>query len=93
MKWLLFLAICSIATAQPLATTAWKVDNTATQPPVKQGSKMVVFDLLSFSGTIGNATFSNATHVIQIVAAQEGDRLNEIPYTCTNGQLIIVDSR
>ena len=89
------LVACSLFTlsaiAQPLAVNVYS--GTTSQSPVKQGAKQVTFDLIGFSGTIGNATFSAATQVVQILATQDGDRLSDIPYTATGGTLVIVDVR
>ena len=89
------LVACSLFTlsafAQPLAVNVYT--GTTAQSPVKQGAKQVTFDLIGFTGTIGNASFSGATQVVQILATQDGDRLNDIPYTATGGTLVIVDVR
>lgn len=66
---------------------------TTSQSPVKQGAKSVTFDLVGMTGTIGNASFSSATIVLKIDAMQDGDRLNDIPYTVTGGSLVIIDVR
>jgi hypothetical protein len=79
------------ALASPLGVTVYSA--TTPQSPVKQGAKSVTFDLKGFSGTIGNATFSSETIVLKISADQDGDRLNDIPYTVTGGTMIIVDVR
>ena len=77
--------------ASPLSVTAYNA--TTPQSPVRQGAKQVTFYLTSYSGVIGNATFSNQSATLQILATQDGDRLNAISYTVTGGTLIIVDVR
>ena len=89
------LVACSLFTlsaiAQPLSVNVYA--GTTPQSPVKQGAKQVTFDMISYSGTIGNATFASTTQVVQILATQDGDRLNDIPYTVTGGTLVIIDVR
>jgi len=88
---LILLLLVSSAFASPLTVNVYT--GTTAQSPVTQGAKQVTFDLISFSGTIGNATFSSATQVIQILATHDGDRLNAISYTVTGGTCIIIDVR
>ena len=90
------LVACSLFTlsaiAQPLAVNVYT--GTTAQSPVKQGAKQVTFDLIGFTGTIGNAsTTSNTIKGVQLLASQDGSRLNDISYTVTGGTLIIVDVR
>lgn len=77
--------------ASPLAVNVYT--GSTSQSPVKQGAKSVTFDMVGFTGTIGNASFSNVTLAFPITATQDGDRLNDISYTVTSGTLIIVDVR
>ena len=88
---LIFLVSCVSAFASPLAINAY--EGTTSQSPVKQGAKEIIFHMISFSGTIGNATFSNVNQTVDLAAAQDGDRLNDIPYTVTSGNLYIIDLR
>ena len=89
---LILLLIPTLAFSGQLGVTVYS--GTTAQSPVKQGAKSVTFDLVGFSGTISNATFSNITLVLPaIMSGQDGDRLNDIPYTVTGGSLIIIDVR
>lgn len=81
----------STARAAPLAVSVY--NGTTSQSPVKQGAKQVTFCISGFTGTIGNASFSNLTQVLQILAPQDGDRLNDIQYTVTSGVCVIIDVR
>ena len=85
-----FLFSCS-AFADNLSVNVY--NGTTAQSPVKQGAKQVTFFMISFVGTIGNATVSSTSQNVQILAAQNGDRLGDIPYTVTSGTLIIFDVR
>ena len=93
MKWLaiLFLSSCVSTFASPLTINAYEA--TTSQSPIQQGSKEIVFLMISFSGTIGNATITNGNQNIDISAAEDGDRLGAIPYTVTGGNLYIIDVR
>ena len=85
------LFVCSVF-ADNLSVNVYNA--TTPQSPVKQGAKQVTFFLALFQGTIGNATFSsNTSTTLQILAAQDGDRLSDIPYTVTSGTLVIFDVR
>ena len=89
------LAACSLfafsSVAAPLSVTVYKADSS--QSPVKQGTKQITFLMISFQGTIGNATFTATTQNTQVLAAQDGDRLGDVPYTVTGGTLIIFEVR
>ena len=91
---LVFLLLCGSiisALASPLAVNVYS--GTTPQSPVRQGAKQVTFDMIGYSGTVGNSSFISATAVVQILAAQSGDTLNAIPYTVTGGTLVIVEVR
>jgi hypothetical protein len=65
---------------------------------VNRGCAQVVFVMTGvWTGTIGNAAFSNATAtqtVLPISAVGDGQRLGEIPYTIAGaGSLIICEVR
>lgn len=64
---------------------------TTAQSPVKRGCTQVTFDLVGYSGVIGNATFSNITTILTVQANQAGDVLGAISYTVTGGTLIIIE--
>lgn len=54
----------------------------------------VSFTLSGFTGTIGNASFSNLTLSIPVNSAYQsgsGQRLNPIPYSVTSGTLVITE--
>ena len=88
---LILIASCISLFASPLAINSY--EGTTSQSPIKQGSKEIVFIMVSFSGTIGNATFSNGNQIVDISGFQDGDRLSDIPYTVTGGNLFIIDVR
>lgn len=64
---------------------------TTPQSPTKAGCTQVVFDMIGYTGTIGNASFSNVTHILNIQVGRDGDRLNQIPYTVSSGTLVIAE--
>lgn len=66
---------------------------TGTNKRVSSGCKYVMFDLVGYSGQIGNVTYSNITKQIQVFTGQDGDRLSDIPYTVTSGTLNILEVR
>ena len=52
------------------------------------------FTLSGFTGTVGNASFSNLTLSIPVMSAYQsgaGQRLNPIPYSVSSGTLIITE--
>ena len=93
MKWLIACLICSSTFANTLSVNIYNA--TTPQSPIKQGAKQVTFfTATNFTGTIGNAsTTSNTIKGVQLLASQDGSRLNDISYTVTGGTLIIVDVR
>ena len=93
MKWLtaILLTWCVSAFASPLTINAY--EGTTSQSPIKQGAKEIYLMMVSFSGTIGSATFSNINQNVDLAASQDGDRLNDISYTVTGGNLYIIDIR
>lgn len=64
---------------------------TTAQSPVKRGCTQITFDMIGYSGVIGNATFSNVTAVLPISVGRDGDLLGAISYTVTGGTLVIVE--
>lgn len=83
----IFLSFSSFAS--DLSTSIYS--GTTSQSPTKPGCVQVIFDMIGYSGVIGNATFSNVTHVLSIAPGRDGDRLNQISYTVTGGTLVIVE--
>lgn len=63
------------------------------QSPVRRGCVQIVLVGVSFSGKIGNATFSSFTNVILLSAVGDGQTLGELSYTVTGGTLHVVEIR
>lgn len=85
------LVTSALADQQIIAYSA-----TTAQSPIKRGCEQIIFACLSFTGTIGNATFSSAfTGVIPVSAVGDGQALGAVPYTVTSGanSLTIIEVR
>jgi hypothetical protein len=66
---------------------------TAAGTQVKGGTVQIVFDLDGFTGTIGNASYSNKTLIFTLQAAQDGRELGAVSYTVSSGTLRITEVR
>ena len=56
-----------------------------------RGAVYVLFDLVGFSGTIDNVTYSSITKLLPITTNHPDARLNAIPYTVTGGALNVAE--
>ena len=81
MKWILFLAICSVAGASPLSVTG-SSSGILNGLSTSAGDVQISFVLRNASGVIiGNAAFPASQFVsLPINAWQHGDRLNSLSY-------------
>lgn len=67
---------------------------TGTGKTTAQGDVYVSFTLIGFTGSVGNASFSNASVSIPIQSGYQGgvgQRLAAIPYSVTSGSLVITE--
>jgi hypothetical protein len=96
MKRLLCLFIialtCSFAAADQFGQRQVSVHPLTGTGTIKHGCRYVLFDLVGFSGSIGNVTFSSITKLLPI-PAQSQDTLGDIPYTVTGGTLNVIEER
>ena len=96
MKWFIacFL-ICASSFSNTLSVNIYNA--TTAQSPVKQGAKQVTFftsGISGFTGTILNSTLTAATMTgVQVLALHDGGRLNDIPYSVSSGNLVIIEVR
>lgn len=60
---------------------------------VSRGCTFILFDMTAFTGSIGNATFSNVTRQFPVYALHQGDVLSAVPYAVTSGTLVILEVR
>lgn len=89
---LLLLLIPSIAFAQ-LGTSVY-TGATGSGKATSAGCVYVNFVLSGFTGSVGNASFSNLTLSLPVFSAYQsgaGQRLNPIPYVVTSGTLVITE--
>jgi hypothetical protein len=67
---------------------------TGTGKATSSGCVYVNFVLSGFTGSVGNASFSNLTFSLPVHSAFQsgaGQRLNPIPYSVTSGTLVITE--
>lgn len=59
---------------------------------VARGCSMVIFDLVGFTGSIGNVSYSNITKVLTVNPSNaEGQRIGPIGYVVSSGTLNIME--
>lgn len=89
------VALALVASVKADVAVSIHPGSTGSGQQVSAGCSYVLFDLVGFSGTIGNATFSSVTKQIAIPAYSNGmgQRLSAIPYSVTGGTLNIVEER
>jgi hypothetical protein len=91
MKTLLILLLTITSVFADLSVNVYS--GTTAQSPVRRGCTQVTFDMVGYSGVIGNATFSNVTAILPVSVSRDGDLLGAISYTVTGGTLFIVEVR
>ena len=91
----ILIAVLSLISASAFADLGVSIYAAVGKGNTQQGDVYVEFDLVGFSGTVGNATFSNATLDISIPTFSTGGatRLNSIPYNVTSGSLFVTEAR
>ena len=96
MKTILILITVVLISATAFAQlgTNMYLGTTGSGKATAAGDVYVHFTLSGFTGTIGNAAFSNLTLSIPVMSAYQsgsGQRLNPIPYVVTSGTLVITE--
>lgn len=87
------LFLCATSVLADLGVSVY-AGATGTGKTTAQGDVYVNFTLIGFTGSVGNATFSNASVSIPIQSGYQGgvgQRLAAIPYSVTSGSLIITE--
>jgi hypothetical protein len=93
MKTILILLFFITSAFADLGTSIY-TGTTGTGKATSAGCVYVSFTLSGFTGTIGNAAFSNLTLSLPVESGYQGgvgQRLNPIPYVVTSGTLIITE--
>jgi|ERR1041385_4583615 hypothetical protein len=89
------LAACSLFSFSALAGdhAVTSYEGTSSQSPIKRGCSEVIFVMVAFQGTIGNATYVATSACVPIGQPGDNQTLNDISYTVTGGHLYIIEVR
>ena len=90
---LLASLLISFSAFAQLGTSVY-IGATGSGKATSAGCVYVNFVLSGFTGSVGNASFSNLTLSLPVQSAYQGgsgQRLNPIPYSVTSGTLIVTE--